>query len=150
MKKLFALVPLAVMLCGCPSGTQQQKVAQAAENLSSVVKAAQQAEETAYAEGQACGSQPNCIVIPPADHEFIQKEFGAIGLAGKALDSCILSATTPVGDVQCAQTATNTITALGNDGALGLKSDKAKTIFAGVITALNVGIQAISTILGGN
>jgi hypothetical protein len=160
MKRLIALagtLAISAMLTGCPSGTQQQQAAQAAANVVDVVKAAEQAEIQTYNQGQQCVSaavtdaqKAVCIVIPQADHAFIQKQFISIGTVGKTLDTCIrLTTGGNAGIVACANTASATVTSLNDQGALYLKSDRAKTIFGGVMSAVNLGIQTIATVLGG-
>ena len=156
IKFLFASLA-ALILAGCPSPTAQQNAAKASQVASAAVVAAQQGEITVYNTGQQClaaaqspAQQGACIVIPPDDHQFLQREFVAISELGKTLDSCILGSTTTAGTVACANTALVTVNQINADGALALKSDKAKTTFQLVITSVQVGIQTIQALLGGS
>ncbi len=160
MKKFVALLAatlLLPLLTGCPTGSQQKKAAQADENVSSVLSAASQSEIAAFNQGQQClqvattdVQKASCIVIPQADHDFIQTQFRSVAEAQKALNTCIVTASNGnAGIIACVQTASTTISTINSQGALGLKSDKAKTIFSGVMSAVNIGIQTIATVLGG-
>ncbi len=157
MKKFFALFAATLLLVGCPTGSQQKQAAQADENVSSVLNAASQSEVTAFNQGQQClqaaatdVQKASCVVIPIADHEFIQTQFRSVAEAQKALNTCIVTASNGnAGIITCVQTASNTISTLNSQGALYLKSDKAKTIYSGVMSAVNIGIQTIATVLGG-
>ena len=154
----FLLISLAALiLSGCPSTTSQQNAAKASQVASASVVAAQQGEITIYNTGQQClaaaqspAQQSACIVITPDEHQFLQREFLAISELGKTLDSCILGSTTTPGIVACANTALVTVNQINADGALALKSDKAKTTFQLVITSVQVGIETIQALLGGS
>jgi len=155
--KFLFLSLAALILSGCPSPTAQQNAAKASQVASAAVVAAQQGEITIYNTGQQCVAAAQsvaqtgaCVVIPPDEHLFLQKEFVAISELGKTLDSCILGATTTQGTVACANTALVTVNQINADGALALKSDKAKTTFQLVITSVQVGIETIQTLLGGS
>ncbi len=91
MKKFVALLAatlLLPLLTGCPTGSQQKKAAQADENVSSVLSAASQSEIAAFNQGQQClqvattdVQKASCIVIPQADHDFIQTQFRSVAEA---------------------------------------------------------------------
>jgi len=141
MKQLFAIAVLAlaaVGLVGCPASTQQ-KVAQAAQTASIVVVNFQTAEIASYQQG----------LISPADHQFIEQELGSVAVAGKALDSCIATATNTTGDLACIQTATTAINTINNQGGLGIKSATAKQEFQAAMTAFNTSLATITALLGG-
>lgn len=143
MKRILSLagvLSIALMLAGCPAtSTQRQQVAQAAQTASTVVVAFQQGEIIAHEQG----------VVSNADHIFIQKELKNVSVVGKALDSCILSATTAAGDVACIQTATTAIDQINADGGLYIKSAKAQADFQTSMGALKIALTAISQVLGG-
>lgn len=143
MKRIMSVVLLSVLslvLVGCPANsTQRQNVAQAAQTASSVVKAAQTAEITAHEQGQ----------VTDADHQFIEKEFLAVSIVGKTLDSCIGITTSTAGDLACISTATAQLDQINNDGGLYIKSDQAKQTFQATMAALKVALVAISQVLGG-
>jgi len=153
MKKFFFLVPFVLLLAGCPSGTNQQKAANVAKNVATFVKQAQNTEIMVFNSGQSClVSNPDgkgCIVITQEEHVFLEQQFKAIFTLDNTLDSCIRTSTTTAGIVQCADTAVNTVDDLNSQGVLQLKSDKARSTFTSVISAVKLGIQSISTILGG-
>ena len=142
MKKTacFVLTFLACLfLAGCPSGTNQQKIAQAAQDASQVVLAFQQGEIVAHQSG----------TISDADHQFIQEQLVTVSALGKTTDSCIRTATTTAGTIQCANTAITTIDNLNTQGALHLKSTQAKTDFSIAMLGLRTALATIVTIEGG-
>lgn len=158
MKKyaILAVLPLAIVLIGCPSGTQQQKAANAAANVASYLESAQTAEITVFNTGQDClsaaatdAAKSACIVITPDEHVFIQKQFKSVDAVGTTLDSCIRTATDAPGIVACANTATATVDQLNAQGALYLKSDKSQSTYAAIMGSVKLAIQTISTVLGG-
>lgn len=139
MKKLLFLVPLAVCLAGCPSGTQQQKIAQAADDASVVILNFQQAEIIAHQNG----------AISDADHTFIQQQLVTVSTLGKTTDSCIRTATNTQGVLQCANSAINTIDQLNTQGALGIKSAQARTDYQIAMLGLRTALSTIVTLEGG-
>jgi hypothetical protein len=134
---LIMLLPLTLMLSGCPSA-QRQQAAQAAENASIIVRGFEDGEIIAHQQG----------LIPDADHLFIQKEMITVAGVGKAADSCIASTTTNAGIVACANTAVAEIDQINTDGGLYLKSDKAKTDFQLAMVGVRTALQVIATIFG--
>lgn len=142
MKKLasFTLTLLATLfLAGCPSGTNQQKIAQAAQNASIAVQGFQQIEITAH----------NNKAITDADHQFIQQQLISVAQMGKTADSCIKVATTKQGVIQCVTTAITTIDQLEQNGALGIKSEDAKQKYQIALTGVRTALGVIVTIEGG-
>lgn len=142
MKRIasFTLTLLATLfLAGCPSGTNQQKIAQAAQDASQVVLAFQQGEIVAHQSGS----------ISDADHEFIQEQLVTVSTLGKTTDSCIRTATTTAGTIQCANTAISTIDNLNTQGALHIKSTQAKTDFSIAMLGLRTALATIVTLEGG-
>jgi len=150
--KALLLVPL-LLLIGCPSGTNQQKAANAAKNVAVFLQQSQQAELTVFNNGQSClqtaADKLSCIVITTQEHVFIEEQFKTLAEADKTLDSCIRVATNTAGIVTCVNSAVVTVDQLNSQGALYLKSDKAKSTYAAVMTAVKLGIQTVSTVLGG-
>ena len=146
MRRITALCAVGLMalaLVGCPSSTsttQRQKVAQAAQTASIIVKDFQQGEITAHAQG----------LIPDADHKFIQKELKDVGEIGLTLDVCIRSTTTSAGIVVCANSATSALDQINTDGGLYLKSTQAKTDFQLAIIGTRTALAVIATLFGGN
>lgn len=153
MKRLIGALVICLMLAGCPSGTNQQKIAVAVENAAISLQGIQQGEIAAYNDGQAClasaTDKSTCIVIPASDHQFIQQQFLSLSAIGKTTDSCIKTATTNNGWIQCTTTAVNGINTINQQGGLYLKSDKAKSEFTLAITSISSALQTVATILGG-
>lgn len=126
----------AAFSCNAP---QRQQVAQAAQDASTVVKGFQQGEIVAYQQG----------LIPADDHQFIQQSLVTVATAGKTLDDCIRSAANNAGMITCVNSAVATIDQLNADGALRLKSDKAKTSFQLAMAGTRTALAVITTVLGG-
>lgn len=151
--KALLLLPL-LLLIGCPAVIDQQKAANAAANIATTVKAAQDVEIAVFNSGQSClqtaPDKSGCIVITPDEHVFIQQQFKSMGLMEKSLDSCIKSATTRAAIVTCTDSAVATIDELNSQGALHLKSDKAKSTYFYTMSTAKLGIQTIATLLGGS
>jgi hypothetical protein len=136
---LFAVLALAAIgMTGCPASTQQ-KVAQAAQTASIVVVNFQTAEIVSYQQG----------IISAQDHQFIEQELGNVAVAGKALDSCIATATNTAGDLACIQTASTAINTINQQGGLGIKSATAKQEFQAAMAAFNTSLATITALLGG-
>jgi hypothetical protein len=141
MLALFCILPIGLVLTGCPSGTsitQRQQVAQAAQNASIIVQGFQQGEIAAHQQG----------MIPDADHQFVQKELLTLSRLGKTTDTCIGSTTTNAGIVACVNTAIAEVDQINKDGGLYLKSDKAKTEFQLAMTGVKTALSVISTLMG--
>lgn len=134
----FALALAVIPLTGCPASTQS-KVANAALTASTVVKSFQAAEITSHQQG----------LVSDADHQFIEREIGNVATVGKALDSCIASATSTAGDVACISTASTAIDQINTDGGLGIKSAQAKQDFQAAMAAFKVALASVSAVLGG-
>ena len=130
-------VLLAVVMAGCPSSTTQQKAALAAQNASTVVVAFQQAEISSYQAG----------LIPPADHQFIEAQLVTVGETGKALDSCIRTATNSAGTVACVNVAVVTINQINTQGGLYIKSAGAKQDFQLAMTGVTAALNVLSAVL---
>ena len=126
------------MLTGCPKATKS-KVANAVLTASTVIKDFQQSEITSHQQG----------LISDTDHQFIEQELGNVAIAGKALDSCVASATNSAGDVACISTTTTAIGQINAAGGLGIKSAQAKQDFQAAMSAFNVALASVSAILGG-
>lgn len=139
-KRLLPLLLPMVLLAGCPAGTNQQKIAQAAQDAQIVVQGFQQVEIVAYQAG----------TITVDDHQFIQQELKSVAAMGKTADSCIQTATTKAGTVQCVNAALATIDQINNDGALGIKSTDAKQKFQIAMIGVRSALSVIVTIEGGN
>lgn len=139
MKRLLFLIPL-VLLAGCPAGTTQQQVAQAAQNASIAVQGFQQVEIAAHTAG----------TISDADHQFIQQELINVAAVGQTADSCIQTATTKAGTIQCVNTALQTVDQLNAAGALSIKSQDAKEKYQIAMTGVRTALAVIVTIEGGN
>jgi hypothetical protein len=135
---ILALALAAIGMTGCPASTQQ-KVAQAAQTASIVVVNFQQAEIVSYQQG----------LISAQDHQFIEQELGNVAVAGKALDSCIATATNTAGDLACIQTASTAINTINQQGGLGIKSATAKQEFQAAMAAFNTSLATITAVLGG-
>lgn len=123
---------------GC-SPTQQKQVAQALQTSAIIVQTFQQGEIAAHQAG----------TIPDADHLFIQKQLLSLAQSGKAADSCVKTATNKAGWLACLTTEAGTIDALNQEGALYLKSDKAKTDFNLAMIGIRTSLQTIEAVLGG-
>jgi len=144
MKKAFsllALVALGAILTGCPStsSTQRQQIAQASQNVSIVLKGAQQAEIVSYQQH----------LIPIQDHLFIQHQFSSIGTLGQTTDTCILNSTNTSGAVTCINAAVVAVDQINTNGGLYLKSDKAKQDFSMTILSIRTILASIAQALGG-
>jgi len=141
MKRIFSFTLLCVslLLAGCPSGTQQQKMAQAAQDASGIVLSFQQGEIVAHQSG----------AVSDADHKFIEEQLVTISTLGKTTDSCIRGATSNGGAVQCATTAINTIDQLKAQGALYIKSPQANTDYQIAMLGLRTALQVIVSLQGG-
>jgi hypothetical protein len=143
MKRIIALTAgclLALCLTGCPMNTSQlQQTATALDNTSIVVKDAQQAEIAAVNNG----------LIPPSDDLFIQQELTALSLLGKTTDACVLSAGNSAATLTCIKSELTTMNQMQTDGALALKSDKAKSTFAVVMNSATAVVNGVYTALGG-
>jgi len=139
MKRFLALSALAVMLCGCPSGTQQQQIAAAAQNASIAVQGFQQVEIASYQAG----------AVSAEDHKFIEQQLVSVAQMGKTADSCIRTATTKQGTIQCVTTAIATVDQLNASGALYIKSSDAKQKYQIAMTGVRTALAVIVTIEGG-
>ena len=137
---ILAVTGLSVMLSGCPMNTSQlQQVATALNNTSIVVKDAQQAEIIALNQG----------LISPADDIFIQQELTALSQLGKTTDACVLSAGNTAATLACVKAEITTIGQIQVNGAIGLKSDKAKSTFAAITNSAYLVVTAVYNTLGG-
>jgi PBP1b-binding outer membrane lipoprotein LpoB len=142
MKRITALASLALValiLTGCPNTSQRVQAAQAAENASIIVNGFEQGEIAAHDQG----------LIPDPDHLFIQKSMRTVAAMGKTTDGCIGTTTSNAGIVSCINTAIGTVDQLNKDGALYLKSDKAKTDFALAMLGTRTSLAVITVLLGG-
>jgi Fe-S-cluster-containing hydrogenase component 2 len=143
MKRIAILASLALAtlcLAGCPSGTVQQKAAQASKDAAVGVQAFQTAESIAHQQG----------LIPDADHALIKGYLLDTAQMGEAVDSCIKASTTSAGVTACVNTAINTVTTLNTEGALHLKSATAQNDFSAAMTGLKSALTVINTMIGGN
>ncbi len=152
MKRLLFVLPV-VLLLGCPANQSQlQKAATASQQAMTVVQGFQQGEILAYNQGKACaatGAQ-GCVIIPDADHLFIQQSVSTIAQLDRTTNTCIGDAGSAKVAVTCANSAIATINQLQDDGALRLKSPQAKQDFALAMIGAKTALTIISTILGGN
>ena len=143
MKRIFALTGaslVAIALIGCPMNvSQRSQVAQALHQTSIVLMDAQQAEIIIYTQG----------VIPAEDHVFIEKEFVAVAEVGKTTDGCVLTAQDTTTCLLCLKNELGTIDQIQSQGAIGLKSDKAKSTYNSVMLSIRAVVQGIYTSLGG-
>ena len=143
MKKLFIIAGLALAtlcLAGCPTGTVQQKAAQASKEAAAGVQAFQTAETLAHQQG----------LIPDADHVIIKDYLFQVAQMGEAADSCIRTSTTTTGVTACVNTAIATVTTLNTEGALHLKSAKAQSDFTAAMGGLKNALTVINTMIGGS
>lgn len=129
---------LALGMVGCTPATQT-KVANAVLTASTVIKSFQAAEITSHQQG----------LITDADHQFIQMELGNVALAGKALDSCVGSATNTAGDLACLSVTGTAIDQINAAGVDGIKSPQAKQEFQAAMAAFKVALASIQAVLGG-
>jgi hypothetical protein len=135
----LAATALALGMLGCPSSSTQRKAAQAADIAAASVSGFQQAEIVAHSQG----------LIPDDDHLFIEQSLLTLGRAGKATDTCISGALTNSGILVCVNISLNTVNQLQADGALHLKSAKAKNDFALTMTGVQAALNTITALLGG-
>jgi hypothetical protein len=136
---VFASILICLSLLVACTDAQRQQAAQAAQDASIVVKNFQEGEILAYQQG----------AIPVDDHAFIQKSLITVSVMGKTLDGCIKTATNNAGIVTCANSAVATVDQLNTDGALYLKSDKAKSTFQLAMIGTKTSLGIIATIFGG-
>lgn len=139
MRKLFFAVSVLalLLLVACPTATQQQKAAEAAQNASIVVKTFQAAEISSYQAG----------LIPAADHEFIEAQLVTVGEIGVTLDSCIRTATASAGTLSCITTATAAINQINTQGGLAIKTAGAKQDFQLAMTGVSTALGVLSIVL---
>lgn len=138
MRKLLALGALALCLCGCPSGTQQD-AAKASLQVTVVMTAAQQVEITAH----------NSKLVSDSDHEFIQKQFITLAEADKAANSCISQAANTGAVIVCLNTAISTVDQINQQGGTFIKSPSAQANFNLALTSVKSILQTIETTMGG-
>lgn len=136
--KVLALLPLALCLTGCPSGSQQD-AAKASLQVTIVMQSAQQAEIAARNQG----------VISDSDHRFIQQQFINLGRADKAANDCIENANNKGAVIACLNTAVNAVNQSQQEGTLGIKSDNAKATFTLAVTSIKGVLEAIIASFGG-
>jgi len=139
---LFAAITLAALvMTGCPSlnSTQRQQAAQASENVTIVLVAAQKAEITAHEQA----------LISDSDHVFIQQQFLTVARLDKATNDCILKATDTHGTVACLTTATVTLDQINAEGGSFLKSAQAKQQFTFTLLSIRTTLSSIAQVLGG-
>lgn len=137
----FIIISIALTLSAFScSNAKQQQVAQAAQNASIVVKGFQQGEIMAFQNG----------LIPVEDHQFIQRSLITVAQAGKTLDTCIRATSAVAAEITCVNAAVVTLDQLNSQGALYLKSDRAKTDFALAMVGTRTALSTIATILGGS
>ena len=143
MKRIMIAAVLALFsvgLSGCPMSTsQRQQVAVALDNTSMVIKDAQQAEIIAVGQG----------LISPQDDLLVQQEIIALTKLGKTTDACVLSAVDTASSLGCIKSELATISTIQADGALNIKSDKAKGIFNAVMNSATAVVNGVYTALGG-
>ena len=142
MKRIAILVIgtfTMLTLAGCPSSSTQRKAAQAADIAAASVSGFQRAEIIAHSQG----------LIPDDDHIYIEQSLLTLGRAGKATDTCIGASLTNAGIVTCVNISLDTANQLQADGALHLKSVKAKNDFSLAMTGVKSALQTIIAILGG-
>lgn len=161
MKRIsvLAVLAMATLLSGCPSGTsttQRQQAAQASQNASIIVQGFQSGEIAMYDGGKNClaaattdTAKAACVVISDEDHQFIQKQLVTLATVGKTTDSCIGSTTTTAGIVACVNTAVQSVDQINNDGGLYIKSPQAKQNFQLAMVGVKTALSVISTVLGG-
>jgi hypothetical protein len=130
---------MAVVLTGCPSttSTQRQQAAQASQNITIALLAAQKADVAAHDQG----------LYSDADHVFIEQQFLTIARLDKATNACILKATDTPGTVVCLSSATDTLDQINAEGGSYLKSDHARLEFASVITGIRTTLASIAQVL---
>ena len=136
----IALMALAAGLAGCPTNTsQRQQIASALDNTTMVIKDAQQAEIIAV----------DNKLISLQDDIFVQNELIALTKLGKTTDACVLATTDTAGALSCLKSELVTIKQLQADGALNIKSDKAKSVFNAVMNSATAVVNGVYTVLGG-
>lgn len=149
---ILGSIPMVLFLVGCPANQSQlQKAATASQQAMIVVQGFQQGEVLAYNQGKACaatGAQ-GCVIIPDADHLFIQQSVSTLAQLDKTTNTCIGDASTTAAAVTCANSAIATIDQLQNDGALRIKSVQAKQNFQLAMIGAKTALTVITTILGG-
>jgi hypothetical protein len=136
--KFAGLFLFACLLAGCPAANQQ-KVAQAVNNISIITAALQQGEISAHQQG----------LIPDGDHKFVEQQLLSLSQAGKTADACIRTAVNTAGDVACINNVVNTVDQINSQGGLYLKSDKAKTEFQTAMASIKTVLESIEITLGG-
>jgi len=136
---VLALMLAIVPLVGCPSNQTIQNAGNAADIASAALDGFSKGEIAAYNQG----------LIPADDHQYIQQSLLTIGRAGKATDACIAIAQTNAGVVTCINMTLTTVNQLQADGALHLKSAKAKNDFALAMTGAQTALATINALLGG-
>jgi len=129
---------LALVMAGCTPATQT-KVANAVLTASTVIKSFQAAEINSHQQG----------LISEADHQFIQLELGNVAVAGKALDSCVASATNVQGDLVCLSTAQTAIDQIDAAGGDGINSAQAKRDFKAAMAEFKISLATIQAVIGG-
>ena len=138
MKKLALLLPLALVLIGCPAGTQRD-AAKASLQVTVVMQSAQQGEIAAHNSG----------LIPDAEHQFIQKQFITLAESDKAANACIAAAPNKGAVIACLNTAVNTVDSINQEGGTFLKSPAAQANFTLALTSIKSILQTIEVTLGG-
>jgi hypothetical protein len=86
-------------------------------------------------------------VIPDADHKFIETEVLALSQVGKTVDSCIRTAGTPAGTVNCLNVAINEVDQMQSEGSLQLKSSQAQQTFAIAISGVKAVLVSVQTVV---
>jgi hypothetical protein len=138
--KTIATLVLAVLvftLTGCPSGSTAQKAAQASQNAAIIVQGLETAEIAAHQQD----------LIPQEDHIFIQTEVLALSQLGKTVDSCIRGAGSTAGTVNCISVAVAQVDQMQNEGALRLRSDRAKQEFSIAISGVKAVLVSVQTVV---
>jgi hypothetical protein len=131
---------ITLCMVGCPmNSTQQQQAANASLQAATVFKTAQAGEITAFQNG----------LIPAADHQFIELQFGNVAQIGKTVDSCIAAASAQAGVFTCLNAAITNLDTMNTNGGLELKSTQAKTDYALAMTSIRTVFASIEATMGG-
>ncbi len=127
------LAPLAFL--GCES-SKYKRVAQAADGFALSVRAFQQAEITAHAQG----------LIADDEHAAIERALADVARAGLALDDSIHTAQSKPGATQAIDAALAAVDRLLNEGVLHVKNPRARQDLQALVLSARGFLATISAV----
>lgn len=140
MKRYLALVPLVLMLSGCPKGTPYHDAVVAEHQFKTIVQSFQQAEVIEFQNGR----------ISPAEHAQLEAGVAKVAQAGIVLTTAMQQGALN-SDVNTDISALSAaLTSLLNDGVLGVKNAQSVAALSAIVKTAQAIVQNVLLIVQGN